>query len=274
MGWEDFRKEMLGSKQLLSLVDYPVSKEVFPNVEVKEASVIFFGLVRTRGFAKFLLCVEMRCPPYPESSTNLIYLLGTPDPLKSFRTVITHTEQMMDTIVSNREPFKMESNFDAFHQSKKQGDITLYYAKKGKRDIGYVRRETITKNINLIEPLETPCPKAGSDGGQKIPDSVLGKPWLSPPPSVCTGTFLAIPVNSEAEAHSLQSYYIQSFFVFLYHYVKITQDAFSHMYAWVPVQTWDRKWTDEMLYEKYDLTEDEITFIESVIRPMQPSENA
>ena len=46
------------------------------------------------------------------------------------------------------------------------------------------------------------------------------------------------------------------------------------MYAWVPVQTWDRKWTDEMLYEKYDLTEDEITFIESVIRPMQPSENA
>ncbi len=34
-GLDEFRKEMLGSRQLLRLVDHPVSKEVFPNVEVK-----------------------------------------------------------------------------------------------------------------------------------------------------------------------------------------------------------------------------------------------
>ena len=28
-------------------------------------------------------------------------------------------------------------------------------------------------------------------------------------------------------------------------------------------------WTDEMLYKKYGLTEDEIAFIESMIRPME-----
>jgi hypothetical protein len=34
-GMDEFRKEMLSSHNLLKLVDYPVSKEVFPNVEVK-----------------------------------------------------------------------------------------------------------------------------------------------------------------------------------------------------------------------------------------------
>ena len=35
------------------------------------------------------------------------------------------------------------------------------------------------------------------------------------------------------------------------------------------MQTWDRTWTDEELYEKYGITEDEIAFIESMIRPME-----
>jgi site-specific DNA-methyltransferase (adenine-specific) len=40
------------------------------------------------------------------------------------------------------------------------------------------------------------------------------------------------------------------------------------MYKWVPVQSWDRDWTDADLYKKYKLKKDEITFIESMIRPM------
>ena len=40
------------------------------------------------------------------------------------------------------------------------------------------------------------------------------------------------------------------------------------MYRWVPVQPWDRIWTDAALYKKYAITKDEIAFIESMIRPM------
>jgi site-specific DNA-methyltransferase (adenine-specific) len=50
---------------------------------------------------------------------------------------------------------------------------------------------------------------------------------------------------------------------------KITQHATRSTYTWVPQQTWDRAWTDEELYKKYGLTEDEISFIESMIRPME-----
>jgi site-specific DNA-methyltransferase (adenine-specific) len=45
----------------------------------------------------------------------------------------------------------------------------------------------------------------------------------------------------------------------------ITKDTF----AYVPILDMNEEWTDEKLYQKYGLTEDEIAFIESKIRPME-----
>ena len=114
-------------------------------------------------------------------------------------------------------------------------------------------------------------PKAGSDGGQKIPDSVLGKPWLSPPPSIATQTFLAFWVASEDEARSLETYYRTKFFRHLVSLRKLTQHALRSTYSWVPVQAWNRQWTDKALYKKYGLTKEEIDYVEAVIRPMDLS---
>jgi site-specific DNA-methyltransferase (adenine-specific) len=46
------------------------------------------------------------------------------------------------------------------------------------------------------------------------------------------------------------------------------------MYSWVPVQPWDRQWTDKELYKKYGLTKEEIDYVESVIRPMDLKETS
>ena len=85
---------------------------------------------------------------------------------------------------------------------------------------------------------------------------------------------MAIPADSEAAALSIQSYYVTKFFRFLLSLRKITQDAFSHMYSWVPIQEWDQQWTDKGLYKKYGLTKEEIEYVEAVIRPMDPSESS
>jgi site-specific DNA-methyltransferase (adenine-specific) len=168
----------------------------------------------------------------------------------------------------------MESNFSGSHKVKKSGDIKLYRIASSKRVIDWLSRASIVKNVHLIDKWKVLVPKAGSDGGQKIPDVVLGKPWLASPPSACTGSFLTIPADTEDAAKSIESYYVTKFFRFLVSLRKITQDAFSHMYMWVPVQTWDREWKDSELYKKYKLTKDEIDYIESVIRPMVVSAEA
>jgi site-specific DNA-methyltransferase (adenine-specific) len=50
---------------------------------------------------------------------------------------------------------------------------------------------------------------------------------------------------------------------------KNTQDAMRGVYSYVPIQDFTKKWTDEKLYAKYGLTDEEINFIESMIRPME-----
>jgi site-specific DNA-methyltransferase (adenine-specific) len=40
------------------------------------------------------------------------------------------------------------------------------------------------------------------------------------------------------------------------------------VYTFVPVQDWTRTWTDAALYAHYGLSEDEIDFIEKIVRPM------
>ena len=58
------------------------------------------------------------------------------------------------------------------------------------------------------------------------------------------------------------------FFRFFVMFVKNTQDAAQKVYTHVPMQDFSKSWTDEELYAKYGLTDKEMTFIESMIRPM------
>ncbi|MBS7284977.1 MAG: hypothetical protein KIG89_05920 [Prevotella sp.] len=56
--------------------------------------------------------------------------------------------------------------------------------------------------------------------------------------------------------------YLVSVFMVSHH---LTKDA----YRLVPLQDFSHPWTDEMLYKKYGLDDNEIAFIESMIRPME-----
>lgn len=270
-GLGEFRKEMLSSHKLLKLVDFPVSREVFPNVEVKGGICYFLW---SEAYNSLCDVTVVRGDEETSSSRELDefdVFVRDPRAVGILRKVLMADEQSITEILTADTPFGIATNFDGFHGKKKSGDIALHYVRPGKRDIGFIPRCTITKNTALIDKWKVLAPKAGSDGGQKIPDSVLGKPWLSPPPSVTTQTFIAFCVASEGEARSLESYYRTKFFRHLVSLRKLTQDALRPMYIWVPVQAWDRHWTDEVLYKKYGLSPGEIDYIESVIRPMDLS---
>jgi site-specific DNA-methyltransferase (adenine-specific) len=49
----------------------------------------------------------------------------------------------------------------------------------------------------------------------------------------------------------------------------ISLDASRRVYQLVPMQDFSKPWTDEELYAKYKLTQEEIDFIESMIKPME-----
>jgi site-specific DNA-methyltransferase (adenine-specific) len=268
-GLDEFRKEMLGGKKLMNLVDYPVSKEVFSSVEVKGGICYFLMAPDYQGECNVTIVRG------GESATSMrqldefdVFVRDTRS-VEILRKVQAFKEPSITEILSADTPFGLATNFADFHDSERKNDVSLYYGKGGKRATGFVSRAIIEKNKQLIDKWKVLVPKAGSDGGQKIPDSVLGKPWLCPPSSVCTQTFLAFFVETEDQAKSIESYYRTKFFRHLVSLRKLTQDALRPMYAWVPQQSWDEEWTDEKLYKKYKLSKDEIEFIERVIKPME-----
>lgn len=98
---------------------------------------------------------------------------------------------------------------------------------------------------------------------------MLGKPWLADAGSACTQSFLFFMFDTKKESESFQSYYATRFFRFLVSLRKTTQHAPRAAYKWVPKQEWNQKWTDNDLYQKYGLTEEEITYIESMVSAME-----
>lgn len=269
-GLDGFRQEMLSSGGLAKLIDFPVSSEVFPNVEVK-GGICYFLWSQTEKSLCDVTVVRGGDETFSSRKLDEFdVFVRDPRAVGILRKVLKQNESSVMEILTADTPFGIATNFDDFNKTKKSGDIALHYVRAGKRAVGFIAKDKISKNTNLIDKWKVLVPKAGSDGGQKIPDSVLGKPLLSEPPSVATQTFLAFCVKTEKEAKSVESYYRTKFFRHLVSLRKMTQDALRPMYKWVPIQSWNRHWTDEALYEKYALTSEEIEYIEAVIRPMPP----
>ena len=70
-------------------------------------------------------------------------------------------------------------------------------------------------------------------------------------------------------AENFLMYLRTKFFRFLLLQALTSQDISRDKFVFVPNQTYNKPWTDEELYAKYNLTDEEITFIENMIRPME-----
>jgi site-specific DNA-methyltransferase (adenine-specific) len=180
-GLDEFRKEMLSSHKLLRLVDFPVSREVFPNVEVKGGICYFLWSDTHNGECNVTVVRGDGETSALRQLDEFDVFVRDPMAVSILRKVLKAGEKPITEILTADTPFGIATNFEGFHDKMKSGDIALYYVRSGKRGVGFVPRSKITKNATLIDKWKVLVPKAGSDGGQKIPDSVLGKPWLSPP---------------------------------------------------------------------------------------------
>ena len=134
---------------------------------------------------------------------------------------------------------------------------------------GYISRSKITQNLQWINKVKVCISYAYGERGE-FPYLVLGKPFIAEKGTCCTETYLVVATFDEKnQAENLISYIATKFFRFLVLLRKNTQHATKAVYQFVPMQDFSKPWTDEELYAKYGLTEEEIAFIESMIRPME-----
>lgn len=268
-GLDEFRLKMLSDGNIRNLTDYSDSSDAFPSVQIKGGICYFLWDSNHKGS-----CTVTRVAN-GESKTQFNRNIGEFDVfvrdergLSILHKVLRLNESSVTDMVSGDTPFGIATNFDDWTEKNSTGKIPLHLINKGKRSIGFMNRSDIRKNAHLIDQWKVLVPKAYG-AGESFPHQILGKEILAPCPSVCTQTYLVVSgFESESEANSFATYYKTRFFRFLVSLRKITQDALKSTYTWVPKQSWDRVWTDEVLYKKYGIDNSEIAFIESMIRPM------
>ncbi len=271
LGLSEFRQTMLGDRRMRELVDFPNAAEVFPSVGINGGACYFLWDAAHDGQCSVSAVRAGEVfGPMKRALDEFDVLVRDDRALVILRKVLTLGEQSVNTILARDKEFGWTSNFDGFHVEEQPGDVPLYYIRSMARSQGFIARSEVTKSDHLIDTWKVLVPKVGSGRERERSgvDLVLGPSLIAPSPSVCTQSFLFFYVSSLEEARSLQSYYTTRFFRFLVSLRKITQDATHSTYRWVPLQPWDRTWTDAELYEKYGITEEEQAYIESIIRPM------
>ena len=268
LGLSEFRQAMLGDRRIRELVDYPAANDVFPSVEVKAGVCYFLWDASHEGDCNVTtIRGSETIGPIQRQLGEYDVFVRDARAVAILHKVLERSEVSINTILARDKEFGWTSNFDGFHEKERTGDVPIHYIRTMKREVGYIEREAVAKSAQLIDTWKLLVPKA-FNGGDAVPHQILGKPLIVPSPSVCTQSFLFFHVGSRMAASSLQSYYMTRFFRFLVSLRKITQDATHSTYFWVPMQTWNRTWTDEALYSKYGITKKEQAYIDSQVRAM------
>lgn len=167
--------------------------------------------------------------------------------------------------MSKSKPFGLRTFIKCSDKKLSNNDVKVYQ----NGGIGYISRDEIKQNYDLIK-FHKVLVSAAYNAGDSYPHQIIGKPLYAEPDSCCTETYNVMDFfDSKEKAENLISYIKTKFFRFMVMLHKPSQHATAKVYSFVPVQDFSKPWTDAELYEKYGLNDEEIAFIESMIRPME-----
>ncbi|MBO4439839.1 MAG: Eco57I restriction-modification methylase domain-containing protein [Spirochaetaceae bacterium] len=149
--------------------------------------------------------------------------------------------------------------------------------------IRYIKLQDIPKNHDLISKWKVFTSKGNGGAGtlqDGKPVAIIGKSYVAEPNSICTDSLIPVgKFESKTEALNCRKFMATKFLRFMVGILKVSQNIYRNVYGFVPLQDFtagsDIDWTksipeiDTQLYKKYNLSKDEIDFIERMIRPME-----
>lgn len=268
-GLDEFRDEMLNDKCIKEIHDYPNAADCFPGVEIKGGVNYFLWEKQYRGdclistYESGKMISQMQ-RPLKEQGLDIFVRYN--EGISILRKVLAFKEESFSELVSSRKPFGLATNIKGETSPYKMQSAVKLYQNNG---TGYFERKNILNNKHWIDEHKVYIGRAYG-AGEGFPHQILNKPIYGEPISCCTETYMVIGTFANKETcTNVMSYMATRFFRFMVLLKKNTQDAPKRVYELVPMQNFSKPWTDEELYQKYGLSDDEIAFIEKMVRPME-----
>jgi len=280
-GLDEFREAMLADDRVRSIDDYLSAADVFPGVGLKGGVCYFLwerdnpGQCRvTTHFKDWPVSTATR-PLLEKGADVFIRFNEGLSILKKVMAVESGTDDSLtlaenkrfDQLVSSRKPFGLETKFKG-KVTKRPNDVLVYQ----NGGTGYTPRNTITTGTGLIDSWKVYVGRAAPGTGNRdtYPHRIISTPFIGEPGSISSETYLCIgPLDSKSAAESVLSYLCCRLTRLLILLHKPSQDTTRKVYTFVPTQAWTKPWMDAELYAKYGLNDEEVAFIEKIVRPME-----
>ena len=272
-GLDSFRDTMLHDDQLAVIHDFPETSDCFPGLNIR-GGVCYFLYTRDHHGDCVVVNhrgedIDVATRPLLEDGVDVFIRYNKA--ISILKKVRKLKEETMDSRVSSRLPFGIISDFNDYVLTKDANHPVILYRSERNRNAEkkvYINSRHILKNAGWKDKIKVLVSKA-SPGGDEYPHSIISTPIVAEKNSVCTETYLIVDfVENEEQGRNLVSYMQTRFFRFMMSLVKNTQNISKSVFSLVPVQDFNKPWTDKELYKKYKLSREEIDFIESLIRPM------
>jgi len=286
---DSFRDQMLNDIHISELHDFLKPDIIFPNINLR-GGICYFLMDRSYNNQKKL--------------TKLFTYYDSLDPTLHIRSLKTEGSDILirhsiaveilekiksskdfisfESHVSGRKPFGFDSNIiknpKIFRTTKKGLKEPIICFGKGKK-VGYVNRNEIIKNPHLIDKYKVFTPRANNIGTELNDDNL--NTFIGSPNTICTEAYIVVGSDlnlNASSAKNLCKYFTTKFARFQHGVGKASQDATSKTYKFLPLQNFtlksDINWSkpvteiDKFLYKKYKLTNDQIQFIDTMIKSM------
>jgi len=257
---------MLNDERLRNLADYTDSNDCFPGVDIAGGICYFLWARDYKGECEITNIHHGKSFVSRRKLNDYHVFIRYGEALSIIEKVRNFGGEFYDNRVSSQKPFGLRT----YVKPVDDGDITLRYG----GGTGKFWRSEVPSKSEWIDEWKVitsyltydHAGRADKYGRRRIFSTME----ILPPQTACTETYLVIDTFEDAaEADNLFSYLRTDFVRFLVAQLTSTQHLAKANFAFVPVQDFSEPWTDEKLYAKYGLTDEEITFIESMIRPME-----
>lgn len=267
-GLDEFRAQMLSDRRLRTIVDFVIDKDAFPNVNVN-GGINYFLWDRDNPADCTITTIApggKRGAPQRRPLDEFDVFVRRNEAVSILRKVGEFGESTFDRRVSSTKPFGLRTDFHGVPSRSADADVKLY----GSGRISWLAREQIPVNRSWVDRWKVLVP-AATDGNENYPLPIWDRvgPFVSRPGEACTETYIVAAIASnESEAAAIVAYMRTRFFRFMVALRKVAQHNKADNFRFVPDLPTDVHWTDEALYSRYLLTDEEIAFIETQIRQM------
>ena len=268
-GLDEFRNSMLNDDRIKYITDYVDSTDIFPTTDISGGINYMLWDKDYHGLCDFTGVHKGKVTRMLRKLNQFETFVRRNDALTIIEKVISRKEHKMSETVSGQTPFGFITTFKGKKEPFK--DSISLYGSNGV--VTHVSRNEVGKNQSIIDKYKVIFTMAAPGGGGSDKNGMyllLSSLKVLKPKEICTQTFLVgNSFDSKKNAINCMNYLKCKFTRFLILQSMTSQHLSPERFRFVPLQDFSKPWTDEELYAKYKLTDDEIAFIESMIKPME-----